>query len=154
MSKYERLNAKEVLKNLEERIEELKNAPFKKCFYMTTVCDELNIFDWFQNTIALNKLTDMRKFLKESIKLGFDGYVCFKVGATGCANGMWAHKETSTDGYSPSGDFIYKSFTPDYNCWQIRINDIAYPSRQTNEEFDKCKTIKQFENYIAENNLL
>ena len=105
MSKYERLNAKFVLKNLEERIEELKNAPFKKCFYMTTVCDELNIFDWFQNTIALNKLMDMRKFLKESIKLGFDGYVCFKVGATGCANGMWAHKETSTDGYSPSGDY-------------------------------------------------
>lgn len=154
MSKYERLNAKEVLKNLEERIEELKNAPFKNCFYITTVCNELNIFDWFQNTIALNKLMDMKKFLKESIKLGFDGYVCFKVGSTGCANGMWAHKENSTDGYSPSGDYIYKSFTPDYNCWQIRINDITYPSRQTNEEFNKCKTIKQFENYIAENNLL
>jgi hypothetical protein len=60
--------------------------------------------------------------------LGFRGYVCFKVGASYCANGMWCHKDVSTDGYSPDGDFIYRSFTPDYTEWDAMINDVLIMS--------------------------
>lgn len=84
----------------------------------------------------------MEKFLKEAIKLGYKGYVCFKVGATGCANGMWAHKEESLDGYSPDGDFLYKSFTPAYNYWSFKKDEIFYPEENI---YDSIKTIKDLE---------
>jgi hypothetical protein len=87
----------------------------------------------------------MRKFLKEAIKLSYTGYVCFKVGATGCSNGMWAHTTETNDGYSPDSDFLYKSFTPEYNYWQISKNNVAYPNGET---FDSLTTIKELESYI------
>ncbi len=120
----------------------------KYYFKMDAVCDELSIFDWWNDNLSLNKLKDMQKFLKEAIKLGYTGYVCFKVGASGCANGMWAYKALSETGYSPNGEALYKSFTPDYNYWQIcDENENWLPAK---DEFDKLKTIKMLESYIAE----
>ena len=142
-------NAKEILANVEAKMAELEAMPTwrnRKYLRISGVCNELSIFDWWNNNLSLTQLKDMRKFLKEAIKLGYTGYVCFKVGSTGCANGMWAHKEESTNGYSPDGDFIYKSFTPEYNYWSICKDGEIYPCR---DEFDKIKTIKQFETMIA-----
>ena len=127
-------------------------SDWKNCRYafnMDAVYDELSIFDWWGRKLSLNQLLDMRKFLREAIKLGYDGYVCFKVGATGCANGMWAHKELSTTGYSPDGPCIYKSFTPDYNYWSINPTGEEWlPARG---EYNRIKTIKDFEKFIKEN---
>ena len=144
-------NAKNILKNVEYYINKLETE--KKDMYhinsmyvyITDVCRELGIFDWYKPKLSLSNLKDMRKFLKEAIKLGFTGYVCFKVGSSGCANGMWAHKEESINGYSPDGDFIYKSFTPSYNRWAFNIDNKSYPTRKQYDNDIELKTIKQFE---------
>ena len=125
---YELLNAEPVLAKVEEYIAELEDkkarwgyAPRKRIW---DVCNELSIFDWWRDELSLTQLKTMRSFLKEAIKLGYTGYVCFKVGATGCANGMWANTEPTTDGYSPKGcAFIYRSFTPDYVNWDAFDKD-------------------------------
>lgn len=118
---YEMYNAEPVLAKVEEYIAELEDkkarwgfAPRKE---MWEVYKELSIFDWWVDKLSLTQLKAMRAFLKEAIKLGYTGYVCFKVGATGCANGMWANKVPTTNGYSPNGAFIYRSFTPAYVNW-------------------------------------
>ena len=109
---------------------------------------ELSIFDWWPRYLSQTKLKDMRKFLREAIKLGYTGYVCFKVGATGCANGMWAHVEQSTNGFSPDGKVLYKSFTPEYNYWSFSEDGHTfYPSR---EHYRDIRTIKQLEQAIKE----
>ena len=100
------LNAQQVLDNLDE----LGNESRK----IDDVFKDLEIFDWWVNTLTTQRQREMRKFLKLAIELGYTGYVCFKVGASGCANGMWAHKKESEDGYSPDGECLYRSFTPDY----------------------------------------
>ena len=96
--------------------------------------------------MTITHMKQMRTFLKEAIKLGYDGYVCFKVGASGCANGMWAYKEDgNVDGgsvYSTDGDLIYRSFTPDYTYWSFKKADKWMPD---NEDYNSLKTIKQFE---------
>lgn len=141
---YADKNAKNVLDVLEEKIDYLnKNGG---SFLIDDIYSDLSIFDWWPNRIGINRLKDMRKFLKEAIKLGFTGYVCFKVGASGCANGMWAHKEESKDGYSPDGACLYKSFTPDYNCWEVNFGD-GFDENMWN----KIHTIKELEAYIAQN---
>ena len=91
----------------------------------------------------------MQSFLKNAIRLGFTGYVCFKVGASGCANGMWAHKESSTNGFSPDGDVLYRSFTPDYTYWSAEIDGKWIPDTD-DEEYDSCKTVKELEKLIKE----
>ena len=142
-------NAQEVLENVNKLIEELEhyNAIAKKGWISTTdfdtkrlqrigwtdckqkmmfkisaIYDDCNIFDWWSDTLSLSQLKSMRSFLKTAIKLGFTGYVCFKVGAAGCAHGMWAHKNESTDGYSPKGDFLYHSFRAEDCYWDVQIN--------------------------------
>lgn len=141
---YADKNAKNVLKVLEEKIDYLnKNGG---SFLIDDIYSDLSIFDWWPNRIGINRLKDMRKFLKEAIKLGFTGYVCFKVGASGCANGMWAHKEESKDGYSPDGACLYKSFTPDYNCWEVNFGN-GFDENMWN----KIHTIRELEAYIAQN---
>lgn len=145
MKDYSKYNAEEVLKEVEKKIKEVEAKNYNKYLRITEVCNELSIFDWWNNKLSLTKLKDMRKFLKEAIKLGYTGYVCFKVGATGCANGMWAHTVETKDGYSPESDFLYKSFTPEYNYWQISKNGKAYPNGET---FDSLTTIKELESYI------
>ena len=91
----EGLNAVEVLIEVEKLI------AMRGSNLTSSVCERLSIFDWWVDTISQTKLQDMKKFLQEAIKLGYTGYACFKVGATGCANGMWAYKEESEDGFSP-----------------------------------------------------
>lgn len=140
----ERLNAKQVLKNVERLIAEGRS------YKMDSVYRELSIFDWWVDNLSQTKLKDMRKFLTEAIKLGYTGYVCFKVGATGCANGMWAHKKESEDGYSPDGDCLYKSFTPAYNYWNIRVGDHWMPDDDNEMKYDDIKTIKDLEKFIAQ----
>lgn len=144
---YNSLNARNVLREVEKKIEIMENTDStylkKYMFPINAVYRELSIFDTWVDYLSLSKLKDMRRFLKEAIKLGFEGYVCFKVGARGCANGMWAHKEPTTNGYSPNCDFIYKSFTPEYNYWSLSINDEFFPSR---EEYDSITKIKDLEN--------
>lgn len=135
-------NAEPVLERLEKMIEAGWSRPIRQVY------DDLSIFDWWPERLTVNHMKQMRTFLKEAIKLGYNGYVCFKVGASGCANGMWAHKEESTDGYSPDGDFLYRSFTPDYTNWQAKINNVNYPEA-TGAAWDSCKTAKQLEAVLA-----
>ena len=135
-------NAEPVLERLEKMIE----AGWSR--RIDVVYDDLSIFDWWPEKLTITHMKQMRTFLKEAIKLVYTGYVCFKVGAHGCANGMWAHKEETKDGYSPKGDFIYRSFTPDYTNWQAKINDKNYPEA-TGAEWDSCKTAKQLETILA-----
>lgn len=143
------MNAKEVLTNVEARITEMEALPsWRRRYHLRIwdVCDELGIFDWWNEYLSLNQLKDMKKFLKEAIKLGYTGYACFKVGSTGCANGMWAYKKESTTGYSPGGDCLYKSFTPAYNYWSVNANDEWLPK----VKYDSIKTIKELESFIKE----
>lgn len=130
------ITAVSVLANVEKLIEELE-AKKKRSSYgiysvrIRDVYDDLSIFDWWKDTLSLSNLKDMRTFLKKAIEFGFTGYVCFKVGVTGCANGMWANTEKSTDGYSPSGcRTLYKSFTPAYNVWDVsdEHGNFSHPS--------------------------
>lgn len=90
--------------------------------YITmNLANELSIFDMWKNTLTMSDMKKMFSFVKTAQAFGFNGYICFKVGAKGCANGMWAYRNESTDGYSPDGDFIYRSFTPDYTDWNANL---------------------------------
>ena len=147
MGEYAKYNAENVLKNVEaciaelERLSDPRNTEFdsnrhitkwisswrgnghrRYYFRMRNVCDELSIFDWWNDTLSVSQLKQMRSFLKTAIKLGFKGYACFKVGATGCSHGMWVAKEESTNGYSPKCDTIFHSFRCDENHWDVEIN--------------------------------
>lgn len=136
------MNAKQVLENINKAIAELEEAQKlnswdfdrermaqygyegKKVFKMDAVYDELNIFDWWRDTLSASQLKKMKKFVQTAIKLGFTGYVCFKVGASGCSHGMWAHKEESTDGYSPDGDVLFHSFRAGDNYYDMELNGV------------------------------
>lgn len=160
-NEFKKYNAQPVLIEVEKYIRILetkqKNARYfwerreARGLNMREVCRELSIFDWWKDKLSLAQLKQMRTFLKEAIKLGYNGYVCFKVGATGCANGMWAHKVPTVDGYSPDGEFLYRSFTPAYTYWDIcdyseGYGDKAYKlSKTVGKEFDELKTIKALE---------
>lgn len=96
----------------------------KKVFKMRAVCDELSIFDWWSDELSMSQLKQMKAFLTQAIKLGFTGYVCFKVGVKGCANGMWAHTKESTTGFSPKDcDVLYHSFVSGSNDWSVCLNN-------------------------------
>lgn len=140
---YCKYNAQNVLNALEHHIE----RGFSRD--MRDVCDELSIFDWWTERLSVNQMKQMRTFLKNAIRLGYTGYVCFKVGASGCANGMWAHTEPTTTGYSPDCDYLYRSFSPDYTYWIANIGNKNYPA-STNELYDSCKTVKQLEKLLKE----
>ena len=137
----EQFNAQPVLEKLEAMIERGNSR------YIRDVYDELSIFDWWPERLTITHMKQMRAFLREAIKLGYTGYVCFKVGARGCANGMWAAKEPTTDGYSPKCDTIYRSFTPDYTYYAAKKDGTWYPQR---DEWNAVKTTKALENLLAE----
>jgi hypothetical protein len=144
----ENYNAEVVLSRLEAMIE--RGCPRQ----ISQVYGELSIFDWWPERLSLAHMKQMRTFLKEAIKLGYTGYVCFKVGASGCANGMWAHKEEGKakgeDVYSPDGDAIYRSFTPDYTYYSFRKNDKWMPGEDTDgKPYDSLKTPKMLERALA-----
>ena len=110
------MNANEVLHNVEDYIVKAQSIPNYK-FRIDDVFEDLGIFDWWHDYLSVSQLKQMQSFLKTAIKLGYDGYVCFKVGASGCAHGMWAHKNESTTGYSPDGECLYHSFRNGDNYW-------------------------------------
>lgn len=138
-------NAQPVLERLEKMIKEGRSRRIRDVY------DELSIFDWWVETLSVSRMKQMRTFLKEAIKLGYTGYVCFKVGAKYCANGMWAFKEESTDGYSPKGDAIYRSFSPEYTYWAVKVNDKWFPEEN---EYNCIKTSEGLENLMGEMGLL
>lgn len=147
-SKYNRAN---VLKNVEKLIEESEQYKKEnrwlgyKQYYIREVCDELSIFDWWNDKLSLSQLKEMRSFLIQAGKYGYNGYVCFKVGATGCANGMWAHKVETTNGYSPDGEFFYRSFTPDYIRYDAELADGTWVSRKFDDRHDlKLKEVVEY----------
>jgi hypothetical protein len=133
-------NARPVLERLEQMIESGCSRPIRMVY------DDLSIFDWWPERLTISHMKQMRTFLKEAIKLGYTGYVCFKVGASGCANGMWASKAESTNGYSPKGETLYRSFTPDYTYYGFCDKDeVWYPG---GDQYDSLKTTKQLENAL------
>ena len=151
---YEMYNAQPVLDNVNKYIDiltEKKNYQKNPTVRTRDVCDELSIFDWWVDVLSITRLLDMKKFLEEAIKLGFTGYVCFKVGATGCANGMWAHTAPTTNGYSPNGrDYIYKSFTPAYNYWDICYADNTTLAKKTGRCYDEITSVRTLEKALKE----
>lgn len=147
MGKYANRNAESVLAQVERCLEEIDSQPRRR-YRIGEVCERLSIFVWWPEHLGEPKLKDMRRFLRAAIERGYHGYVCFKVGATGCANGMWAYKKESEDGHSPDGGFLYKSFTPDCNYWAAKTDDgEMFPS---GNDFDCCKTVKQLEALMSE----
>ncbi len=137
-------NAKPVLERLEKMID------YGTSRQIILIYDDLSIFDWWPEKLTVSHMKQMRTFLKEAIKLGYTGYVCFKVGASGCANGMWAYKKESTDGYSPKdSEALYRSFTPDYTYYGVCHNDQWLPAKEIDgNSYDSLKTIRDLENYI------
>jgi len=165
MGKYSDKNAQEVLARVNERIfilEERKanwdNMSYCErkyytplYFEMREVCKELSIFDWWIDKLSLTRLYQMRQFLETAIELGFTGYVCFKVGVSGCANGMWAHTMETETGYSPEGcDFLYRSFTTDYTYWDILYKEDVKLTELAGLKFDGFKTARQLKKFLKE----
>ena len=154
-------NAGQVLQNVKTLIEELESSKstgwidldsmmYKgttKCYRIGAVCEELSIFDWWADTLSLTQLKQMKKFLEQAIKLGFTGYVCFKVGVKHCSHGMWAHKKETETGYSPDGDVLYHSFVPGSNYFDAEINGIWYHEGKEWEETSKT-TFRQIESFV------
>lgn len=142
--------AKSVLENVNELIEKLEaESPYiRKYGYATAeVCNYLSIFDWWVDRIHMSHLKAMRSFLKTAIAMGFDGYVCFKVGVSGCASGMWAYKEESEDGYSPDGDFIYRTFQSSNNYWDAEIGGVLLS--ESVGRYDAFRTSAQLKKAMA-----
>lgn len=107
------------------------------------VCDDLSIFDWWNDYLSVSQLKQMKSFLELAGKYGYNGYVCFKVGATGCANGMWAHKRESETGYSPDGECLYRSFTPEYISYDAQLEDGTWISEKLGTHNITLKMLKE-----------
>lgn len=148
---YEKYNAKQVLLVVEKYIEQLEKEenPINRKLYIRDVCNELNIFDWWKDCLTISNLKDMKRFLKQSIKLGFKGYVFFKVGIKGCTNGMWAHKEESETGYSPDGPCLYKTFVDGSDYYLISLDGENYLRGKDNDT--SIDTISEVKKIIEEN---
>ncbi len=151
MGKYDNHNAAQVLENVNRYIEELSRYGEKA--RIRSVCNDLSIFDWWPEYIGITGLKAMRSFLTNAIKMGFDGYVCFKVGAKGCASGMWAYKSQSKDGYSPDdGPCLYRSFYSSGNYYDAR-DDKGY-WLGTDLPHDELKTIRQLKAAMVGNGII
>ena len=150
MGEYSKYNAEAILAKVEEYLDKPQSR-----FRITEVYHDLSIFDWWPEYLSKSKLGEMRQFLKEAIKLGYTGYVCFKVGATGCANGMWAAVEETKDGYSPKCATLFRSFTPTYRYWDVTDKDGNWDwegkyidDEDRRQNYDKLSTIKDLEAFI------
>ena len=146
MTKYANSNAKPVLANVEKSIEDIQHT-WNHRLRIREVCDQLSIFDWWNDELSATQLKAMKSFLTTAIKLGYDGYVCFKVGAKYCASGMWAYKAESTDGYSPKGACIYRSFQSGGNYWDACDEDGCWLA-SCDGDYDRIRTARQLENVI------
>lgn len=148
--------AAQVLERVEEKIAWFEDNPHSR-LRISDCYNEFSIFDWWPKYLSKSKLQEMCQFLKEAIKLGYEGYVCFKVGATGCANGMWAYTlDCRPDGYAPDNcPALFRSFTPAYCYWDVTDKDgnWEWEGRYKDEEDrrqnqDQLKTIKDLEAFI------
>lgn len=144
MGAYESKNAWNVRINVNGCIDAIETGEVWKNFRIREVCDELSIFDWWNDTLSLTQLKAMRAFLNEAVKLGYTGYVCFKVGASGCASGMWAYRRESKDGYSPKGASIYRSFQSSGNYWDF-CDEGGDWHAEDNGDYDHIRTARQLE---------
>ena len=143
-------NAEEILEVVEKKIEDIENGTFIR-YPIRRVYKELSIFDWWNDYLSFTQLKDMRHFLMEAIKLGYNGYVCFKVGAEGCASGMWAYKKESEDGFSPDGAALYRSFYRKYNWWQVCTEDGEWLPNDIH--YNDIKSVRELERFIAEHHI-
>lgn len=140
MENYSYKNAKNVLAKLGTLIE---TGASRK---IPTVYQDLSIFDWWTEKLSVTQMKQMRTFLKLAISLGYTGYVCFKVGVSGCTNGMWASKNQSTNGYMPDGEQMYRSFSPDYTYYQVKAKTGDwFPEDNI---YDSCKSANQFKQLV------
>lgn len=161
------MNANEALKNVNILISDLEDATKnnwcdykrmtyvgwsgKKAYRIGKIYGEVGIFDWWNENLSLSQLKQMRNFLTTAIKLGYTGYVCFKVGASGCSHGMWAHKKESTTGYSPDGACLFHSFRSGDNYWDAcDDNEVWLHDKYATEE-NSCPdfTLAQIKKYTA-----
>ena len=148
MGKYANYNAESVLVNVEKLIN------LGRTYKMRDICNKLSIFDWFCDKLSHNQLLKMRSFLKTAIKLGYTGYVCFKVGRKGSASGMLAYMAESTDGYSPTNcNTLYRSFDGSDAYWEVSDMNGSYSWNYDNDEdrikhYRDIKTIKQLKEFI------
>lgn len=122
MGQYENKTVPVVLIQIDDLLDKMNEIGASKV-RIANVCDKLSIGDWFKTDLLKTNLEEMKKFLLEAESLGFDGHCEFCVGTKDSRNGMWAFKCESTDpyGYAPTGDYIYKSFSPAQNYWDIVI---------------------------------
>jgi len=152
MKDYSKFNAEAVLNEVNNILDEME-CEGKHNVRMDDVYDKLSIFDWWKDRLTRSDLNNMRRFLEVGIELGFTGYCCFKVGVTGCANGMWVHVHESEEGYSPRGACLYRSFTPAYTYWSFCTEEDEWVPSHKDDEYDRIKTAKQlkeeFHNFYA-----
>lgn len=121
------MKAQEILNNVNDYIKTSETIKatrgYSKKWDIRNHCDRLGIFDWWNDTLSVSQLKQMKKFLETAIELGYTGYVCFQVGASGCSHGMWAHELDSDTGYSPNeGGCLYHSFRNGDNYYDLKIN--------------------------------
>lgn len=129
-----------------KKLEEMKQRGYGRHarLRIQDVCNELSIFDWWNDYLSLSQLKEMQSFLKTAERLGYNGYVCFKVGAAGCSHGMWAHKEESIDGYSPDGECLFHSFRSGDNYYDCKLPNGEWMGTDSKWEF----TIKEVESAL------
>ena len=142
-----------ILKNVDNYVAQMDayRQTYKRnsTLYIREVCSDIAIFDWFKPQLSYNRLKEMQMFLRVAMGYDFKGYVCFKVGSAGTANGMWAYKEETTNGFSPEGVTLYRSFsTEDKPYWRIQAkNKVWYPER---DAYNSIHTRKDLDNLIKE----
>ena len=127
MADYSKWNRAEVLRVVEELIKEQERYKAECGYYplmgIRQHCEVLSIFDWWKDYLRIGDLKQMRAFLRAAGKLGYDGYVCFRVGVQGCSHGMWAHKQETTTGHSPDGEVLFHSFRSGDNYFDVQLPD-------------------------------
>ena len=151
------MNRESVAKNVDALIEVLegyKVRGMKPRVRIAVVYKNLSIFDWWLDHLSLTQLKQMRDFLKTAGEMGYNGYVCFKVGAKGCSHGMWAFKEESTTGHSPDGECLHHSFRSGDNYWDVLLpSGLWLSDRYRNSEGRSEKwqfTLKEVKTALAE----
>ena len=144
MGKHNRFEVAEAVGELLKKMEKAKkNAVWGTVRVpIKDVCEDLSIFDWWNDYLSISQLKQMRNFLSVAELLGYNGYVCFKVGAAGCSHGMWAHKAESTDGYSPKGECLFHSFRSGENYYDALLADGTWMHRKYNKDGFTLKEVR------------